>query len=137
MRGVAVWIDRSHPDGHREAEAHLGGAAPFIRWLRDRKTGRVVTDDQGRPVADPAYAHGIAKLLLPYNEQNARDVALDLDARKIRADKTGCLRALAVVLAEIAERSVARQRRGERGVQRAVWLADLDLAQMVVHVRAE
>lgn len=137
MAGVIVWIDRPHPEGHREAEAHLGGAAPFLRWLRDPRTGKVAKDENDRPLPDAAHTEQIAALLLPYNGQNARDVALDLKPGEVAADTTGVLRALAQALADIAHRAIVRQQRAEQGKMRAVWLADFELAQMVVHVRAE
>jgi len=143
VQRVWIWVTRS--DG--QVEQHVG---PFERRARD-KQGRPLTNEYGQALLDEAYAEAVKKAVSGYDEQNARDVAAGLESRDLERDKTGAVRALAQALSDISARVVDRQQRAEsrslvdaggRALQghpplRALWLADIELAQMTIHVRAE
>lgn len=129
MRFVWLWVTR--PDG--QVEQHIG---PLGRYLRE-SDGRALTDEHGEPRYDEAFAAACLKLVDGYAGRSARDVALDITPKAIAKDKTGALQTVATALTEIADRVVVRQRRGQQGRMRAVWLADFELEQMTVNVRAE
>ncbi len=144
MQRVWIWVTRN-ADG--QVEQHVG---PFEQPARD-KQGRRLTDEHGQALSDSTYAEAVHKAVAGYDEQNARDVAAGLESRDLERDKTGATRSLAQALADISARVIDRQQRAESRAQveqggraiagfpplRAIWLADIELAQMTIHVRAE
>jgi hypothetical protein len=130
-----MWIERppdpDDPDHVVQIEQHV---RPILLWLRDGD-GRIVTDNRGRPLADEDFAERAYGRVKDYEGKNARDVAEDLTPAAVHADDTRALRYLAMALRDVAERAIRRQERGDK--LRAVWLADFELATMVVRVRAE
>ena len=135
MEHVWVWVTR---DGDGQVEQHIG---PFKRWVRDPVSGRAMSfigpDGSPRPLPDERYATEVARLLDAYDGRTARDVATDVTRKHIDDDETGALQVLATGLLEIAARVERRQRRGEANKMRSPYLADFELAQMTLHVRAE
>ena len=143
MQQVWLWVVRS--DG--QVEQHVG---PLEQWARG-KDGQVLHDESGAPLRSTEYAEAVHKVLAGFHKQNAYDVASGISARELERDKTGALRRVVVALAEIGARVVQRQERAESAARveaggralpgapplRAAWLADIELAQMTIHVRAE
>lgn len=143
MQQVWLWVERN--DG--QIEQHVG---PFNLRARDAQ-GRPLVDQYGDALLDEKFAGEVHKVLAGFHGQNAYDVAKSLDRRNVEKDKTGALRRVAVALAEISARVVTRQQRAESASRveagnsplpghpplRALWLADIELAQMKVYVRGE
>lgn len=143
MRQVWLWVVRN--DG--QVEQHVG---PFARYKRG-SDGKVVKDAAGEPVFDEEYAAAVWKLLEGFDKQNAYDVAESLTKKELGKDKTGALVYVGTAMAEIVQRVLARQQRAESRARveagsspipgapplRAGWLADIELANMKVHVRGE
>ncbi len=134
MKGVWAVIERK--DGG--IEEHIG---PLGKWARAKDTGKVihVFDDGGKPVPvfDSDFHEAVLKVLMPFDGQNARDVAMALTPDALKADKTLALRKLTAALGNVSARVIRRQDRAERGRMFAVWLADIELAQMHIRVLPE
>jgi len=143
MDRVWAWVERS--DG--QIEQHIG---PFERGLRD-KDGKRLTDQHGNPLWDTAFADDVMKVVGGFHKQNAYDVASGMSDKDVQRDTTGALRSVALALVDISARVIARQNRAESRQMvdaggrpmighpplRAMWLADIELANMKVHVRGE
>jgi hypothetical protein len=134
MKGVWVVIER--PDG--AIEEHIG---PLGKWARSNDTGKVIQiqDKHGKviPVFDSDFHQAVLDKLMPFDGQNARDVAKAMTPEDLRADSTLALRKLAAGLANVSARVIRRQDRAEAGRLFAVWLADIELAQMKIRVIPE
>lgn len=133
MNRVWLWIERPKKDElgqivGMDVERHVG---PFERYVRTQDGRNIILG------TDEVYVSEVMRLLGGYDGQNAWDVAKDITPDAIVNDKTGALRHVAEALMEVAKRAIEREQRAELGKLRAVWLADYDLAQMVVRVRGE
>lgn len=131
MNQVTVWVEREPG----VVEQHVD--PPFYRWLTDKWTGRGLMTPTGEWIKDEGYAQNVWELLKGYDGMTAHDVAHDIKPNDVLRDETGALRVLAGTLAEVADRVSRRQGRASSGRMRAVWLADVELANMTVRVRAD
>jgi len=143
MQRVWMWVQRN--DG--QIEQHVG---PFQAHLRG-PDGKVLKDENGDPRYDEKFAGDVHKLLGGFDKRTAYDVAEALTKKDVDRDKTGTLMRVGVAMAEIAARVIVRQQRAESAARvetggqplyrhpplRAGWLADIELANMKVHVRGE
>lgn len=107
LEKVTVWIDR--PKGEREANV-----GTYWRW---KQPG----------VYDEKYAQSVLSSLSAYDGLDAASAREKLTPKATAADKSGVLADLATALAATASRLTRRHREN----------ADVGLADMTVHVRAE
>ena len=126
---VVVWIDRQ--DGGREANV-----GTFERRLTDAN-GRRVHGSDGRALLDHAYADEVQRALDGYDGASVADVLADLTQRRAGEDTTGVLRELSTYILKIGANIVERQKRAESDKLRMLTLAEIELTNLTVRVRAE
>ena len=127
-KSVTVWIDR--PDGGREANV-----GTFQRNMRG-KDGLPLYAPDGGPMVDEDFAARVLKQLDGYNGSNCADILADLMSRNVSEDESGALRQLMTYIMKIGATVIERQRRASNDTLRAKALAEIELENLTVFVKA-